>query len=324
MFKWLSRLSLTLLGLIGLAGIAFIAFVSLSLASPQVEPPPVKPVIIGDYDLQLELARDRAQRIETQKTALEKQIDSLKNQEKILENQQKVIENKINQGLAKIKEGYQQRVDNYQKAIQSEYQIYNRHKEQEFKEKVLLKKDLSEKRLEAMGEQLRQEQLKKFSVYTEEQMAQLYRETLSYRLNLTVLDLTEAEKELNQSKIKEIEQQYQGALEKRRVEIEAEGKTKLAELEEQYNQEFLQYQQSLTEEINQDLKRRQLIDQQKVEEYLGEQQELLEQELRARRKELGQRSELELTRLKGLIADIRTGYYLLEAELVILEKEGIK
>ena len=171
---------------------------------------------------------------------------------------------------------------------------------------------------------MRQEQLKKFSVYTEEQMAQLYRETLSYRLNLTVLDLTEAEKELNQSKIKEIEQQYQGALEKRRVEIEAEGKTKLAELEEQYNQEFLQYQQSLTEEINQDLKRRQLIDQQKVEEYLGEQQELLEQELRARRKELGQRSELELTRLKGLIADIRTGYYLLEAELVILEKEGIK
>lgn len=324
MFKWLSRLSLTLLGLIGLAGIAFIAFVSLSLASPQVEPPPVKSVIIGDYDLQLELARDRAQRIETQKTALEKQIDSLKNQEKILENQQKVIENKINQGLAKIKEGYQQRVDNYQKAIQSEYQIYNRHKEQEFKEKVLLKKDLSEKRLEAMGEQLRQEQLKKLSVYTEEQMAQLYQETLSYRLNLTVLELTEAEKELNQSKIKGIERQYQGVIEKRRVEIEAEGKAKLAELEEQFNQEFLQYQQNLTEEINQDLKRRQLIDQQKVEEYLGEQQELLEQELRARRKELGQRSELELTRLKGLIADIRTGYYLLEAELVILEKEGIK
>ncbi|MCG8515439.1 MAG: hypothetical protein MI740_14970 [Halanaerobiales bacterium] len=324
MFKWLSRLSLTLLGLIGLAGIAFIAFVSLSLASPQVEPPPVKPVIVSDYDLQLELARDRDQRIETRKTALEKQIDSLKNQEKILENQQRVIENKINQGLATIKEGYQQRVDNYQKAIQSEYQIYNQYKEQEFKEKVLLKKDLSEKRLEAMGEQLRQEQLKKLSVYTEEQMAQLYQETLSYRLNLTVLELTEAEKELNQSKIKGIEQQYQGALEKRRVEIEAEGKAKLAELEEQFNQEFLQYQQNLTEEINQDLKRRQLIDQQKVEEYLGEQQELLEQELRARRKELGQRSELELTRLKGLIADIRTGYYLLEAELVILEKEGIK
>ena len=324
MFKWLSRLSLTLLGLIGLAGIAFIAFVSLSLASPQVEPPPVKPVIVSDYDLQLELARDRDQRIETRKTALEKQIDSLKNQEKILENQQRVIENKINQGLATIKEGYQQRVDNYQKAIQSEYQIYNQYKEQEFKEKVLLKKDVSEKRLEAMGEQLRQEQLKKLSVYTEEQMAQLYQETLSYRLNLTVLELTEAEKELNQSKIKGIEQQYQGALEKRRVEIEAEGKAKLAELEEQFNQEFLQYQQNLTEEINQDLKRRQLIDQQKVEEYLGEQQELLEQELRARRKELGQRSELELTRLKGLIADIRTGYYLLEAELVILEKEGIK
>ena len=324
MFKWLSRLSLTLLGLIGLAGIAFIAFVSLNLASPQVEPPPVKPVIVDDYDLQLELTRYRDQRIETQKTALGKQIDSLKNQEKILENQQRVIERKIKQGLATIKEGYQQRVDNYQKAIQSEYQIYNRQKEQEFKEKVLLKKDLSEKRLEAMGEQLRQEQLKKLSVYTEEQMAQLYQETLSYRLNLTVLELTEAEKELNQSKIKGIEQQYQGAIEKKRVEIEAEGKTKLAKLEEQFNQEFLLYQQNLTEEINQDLKRRELIDQQKVEEYLGEQQELLEQELRAKRKELDQRSEQELTRLKGLIADIRTGYYLLEAELVILEKEGIK
>ena len=324
MFKWLSRLSLTLVGLIGLAGIAFIAFVSFSMASPQVEPPPVKPVKVSNYELELELARDRAQRIEAQKTALEKQIDSLKSQEKILEDQQRVIENKINQGLATIKEGYQQKVDNYQKAIQSEYEIYNRHKEQEFKEKSLLKKNLLEKRLEAMLEQLRQEQLKKLSVYTEEQMAQLYQETLSYQLNLTVLELTEAEKELNESKIKGIEQQYQGAIEKRRAEIEAEGKAKLVELEEQFNQEFLQYRQNLTEEINQALKQRQLIDQQKVDEYLGEQQELLEQELRAKRQELRQRSELELTRLKGLIANIRTGSYLLEAELVILEKEGIK
>jgi hypothetical protein len=321
MFKWIFRLIITLVVLAGFAAIFFVYMISTSVASPDPEPPEVKSVLLRDFDLGLEKENVLKNEIADKKAIIQQQLTLLKDQEQIFENKQKEIAQNIEKELEIIRNKYQTRIDDYQELLAEEYVFFQQEKEQEYREKALVKKELLEDRLISLGERFAGDKVAEIEVYRTQTIQKYYSEILNLKLKLKVLKLTETEEAGYQERLEELEELQSTEIEREKQNIEKRMQEEIQGLEEEFQQEFKKYQAELDTQYRADLEYRMAQDQKRLNGYITEQQKMLDRELRLRQESLRERSQAELDRLQRIIAELEDDYFQLLSELTQLEKD---
>lgn len=322
--KWLIRTIFIISLISGLAGLTIIYILANGLASPEPEKDEIQYAFDSYTDSVIEDNSQLKIELKAKKTALNNQLTSLEIQRSLLEEKKKEIEEKIDAELLKIRDKYQARINEKGKLLSDEFKIYREKKEQEYKERILAKKEFLKKELENEINLLQKVYADRLSEYEARITNNYYPDILNIQLKLRILDLTSEERERYREKLTNIEQERNRVIQTKKENLESEMQSRIKELDNEYNKEFINFQKKLEKELTEDLEKKRAENDKLIKEYIAGQQVKLNEELKQKRQELRQRIKDDLIIHQRVISEIEKEYYSLQSELFILEKEVIE
>ncbi|MFW6021989.1 MAG: hypothetical protein ACOCQW_00505 [Halanaerobiaceae bacterium] len=323
MLKWILRVFFAVILIVIVGSLGYLYVMSEEVVSPDTPTIELQSVIdenIADDDNQQWLT-EKKHLLSRKHSALEYQASLLEEKKSLLQKRQREIEQYILNESDKIRDRYQKKIDLYQEQTGKDYQEFAEEKNQEYQEQMMVKQELYKNKLNELVKSLEESSLKDMESYKQEVIKKYYRSKIDYDLKIKVLDLSEKEKEGYSKKLAELKEEYLSLIESRESTLISEIENQINEFEVQYNEELAQFQQELSNNIEESLDQRRSENQRKVEEYLHEQQLLMDEEIERRSSEIRGRSNDEIYVLENLINDISQKYYSIQMEISILEKE---
>lgn len=322
MLKVIFRILTVMAVILGIAGLALFYLVSSGTASPGPENVNIRTVLNNhltdnpDDKLREEISLKREN--------LRNQLARLRNQERILNNKKAALNLIIEEELAEIREKYEEKIFNFKKNLEVSFENFREEKKQEYQEKILVKKESYKKRLDELIEGYKKQKMQELADYQQQLIDNYHKETLNYRLKLLTLDLSEEEEKVYKDKIAGLQRNQEAMVKTKEDKITENLQEEASRLRQEFDQEFLELQEKIEEEMKREINSELLSNEQVLENFIAEQEVLLNEEMAERRRELSERSKEEIVLLENLVREIRNDYLTLQSQIAKLEKEVIK
>ncbi|MEJ6951257.1 hypothetical protein [Natronospora cellulosivora (SeqCode)] len=319
--KWVLRLFLTVVMIAIMGSIGLIYVMSREIVPPDISNIELNLVFDNNIRQSIELRQEK-QHLLTQKTQdLEEQAQLLEDKKRLLEKRTKELDEYIFNELKKVRDRYQREIDIFENELDHDYMQFERDKQQEYVERIMVRQELYQRRMLERINHYEESLIGELAENNQKLMQEYYRKKLNYDLKMNFLDLSEEHEAEYKEKLDSIEKKILGSLEEREEDIYIRLDKKANELELEFNGLLRKYENNLKEDLEKDLYERQLEDNQKLDDFLRQQEKLMDDEFLSISQKINERSEEEFATLRSLIQEISKEYYQIQSEVSILEKE---
>lgn len=320
MLKGIFRILTSVAVILGIAGLGLFYLVSSGTASPEN----VNIRTVLDNYLTDNPDGQLSEEISLKRENLRNQLARLRNQEKILNNKKAALELIVEEELAEIRGKYEEEILDFKKELEVSFENFREEKRQEYQEKILVKKEFYEQRLDELIEGYKDKKRQELADYQQQLLDNYHKETLNYRLKLLALELSEEEERAYKDKITGLEQSQEEAVKAKEDQMNESLQEETSRLRQEFDEDFLELQEKMEQEMRQEINSKLLSNEQALEGFIAEQEVLLNEEMVQRRRELSERSKEEIVLLENLVREIRNDYLTLQSQIAKLEKEVIK
>ncbi len=238
----------------------------------------------------------------------ERQRLMLAEQQENLEKIQEEINQNIELALSNIREKYQEKINKKETEVAEEVNEFLKAKEQEFTERLMVKKNFYEQKLEEMSAKIEEEKSRNLAQYQGELDKKYYNEILNYNLKLGLLELTEEEEEKYREELEKIREEKKRLLVQKENELKEQFKKDIAGLENNYEQKITLFGEELEDEINAQIRGKEVAVKKELSDYVLAQQDLMREEMEEKREELIARGRKELEYQQSIVQNLKKEY----------------